>query len=141
MSEIMISNEAMQCIHMASNILKIDLIDCLLSDDRLVFIVKKGQLGIAIGSKAKNLEKLKNLFKKNIKFVESDPDKKQFILNLCKPYSVKEVTLEGGKDSPIVKIQVEPSDKSKLIGKGGSNIEIIRKLAQRHHSIKDVQIK
>ena len=33
------------------------------------------------------------------------------------------------------------SDKSKLIGKGGRNIDMIRKLASRHHSIKDVQIK
>jgi len=141
MSEIMLSNDAMQCIHMASNLLKIDIIDCIVRDDRLIFIVKKGQLGIAIGSKAKNLEKLRNVFKKNIKFVESDQDKKQFILNLCKPYAIKEVTLEGGNKSPVAKIEVEPSDKSKLIGKGGNNIEIIRKLAQRHHSIKDVQIK
>ena len=62
-------------------------------------------------------------------------------MNLCKPYSIKEISLEGGTKSPVVKIQVDPSDKSKLIGKGGNNIEIIRKLAQRHHSIKDVQIK
>ena len=72
MSEIMISNEAMQFITMASKILKIDVLDCIIAEDKLVFIIRKGQLGIAIGNKAKNLEKLRNLFNKNIKFIESE---------------------------------------------------------------------
>ena len=141
MAEIMLSNEEMQYINMASNIIRIDFLDCYIADDRLIFIVKKGQLGAAIGSKAKNLEKLRRLFKKNIKFVEFDDDKEKFILNLCKPYKTTEIALEGEGDSIIARIAVEHSDKSKLIGKDGRNIDIIRKLAQRHHSIKDVQIK
>jgi N utilization substance protein A len=140
MVEIMLSKEAMQYINMASNIIKIDILDCMIADDKIIFIVKKGQLGAAIGIKAKNLERLRNLFKKNIKFVEFDDDKERFIINLCKPYKVNNIVLEGNDESTIVKISVDQSDKSKAIGKGGRNIEIIRKLAQRHHSIKDVQI-
>ena len=40
----------------------------------------------------------------------------------------------------IAKIEVNTRDKSKLIGKGGRNINMIRNLARRHHTIKDVQI-
>ena len=98
MTEIAFSNEVMQYINMASNIIKIDVIDCMITEDKLIFIVKKGQLGIAIGSKAKNLEKLKRLFKKNIKFVEFDEDKERFVLNLCKPYKVKNISLENEGD-------------------------------------------
>lgn len=141
MTDILLSNEAMQYINMAANILKIDILDCIVSEDRLIFIVKKGQLGIAIGAKGKNLEKLRGIFKKNIKFVELDSNKEKFIQNLCKPYKINNISIEGSGDSSIVKIEANTSDKSKLIGKGGSNIDIIRKLAHRHHSIKDVQIK
>jgi transcription termination/antitermination protein NusA len=140
MTEIAFSNEIMQYINMASNILKIDVIDCMVTEDKLIFIVKKGQLGIAIGSKAKNLEKLRRLFKKNIKFVEFDEDKERFVLNLCKPYKINNITLNGSGDSIVAKVEVATSDKSKIIGRGGRNIGIIRKLAHRHHSIKDVQI-
>jgi len=140
MTEIMLSKEAMQYINSASNIIKTDIIDCMIAEDKIIFIVKKGQLGAAIGIKGKNLERLRGLFKKNIKFVEFDEDKERFIINLCKPYKVKSIVLEGGSESAIAKISVDQSDKSKAIGKGGRNIEIIRKLAQRHHSIKDVQI-
>ena len=140
MTEIAFSNEIMQYINMAGNILKIDVIDCMVTEDKLIFIVKKGQLGIAIGSKAKNLEKLKRLFNKNIKFVEFDENKERFILNLCKPYKINKITLDGSGESIVAKVDVVTSDKSKIIGRGGRNIDIIRKLAHRHHSIKDVQI-
>lgn len=141
MTDILLSNENMQYINMASKITKTDVLDCMIAEDKLVFIIRKGQLGAAIGIKARNLEKLRRMFKKSIKLVEFDEDKKKFIENLCKPYDIKEVTFEGEGENTVAKIEVSPSDKSKIIGKSGRNIEIIRKLASRHHSIKDVQIK
>jgi len=141
MTDIMLSNENMQYINMASKITNTDILDCMIAEDKLIFIVRKGQLGAAIGIKAKNLEKLRNLFKKNIKFAEFDEDKERFIVNLCKPYKINNITLDGEGEHIVAKIEVDISDKSKIIGKGGRNIDIIRKLAKRHHSIKDVQIK
>jgi N utilization substance protein A len=131
----------MQFINMASNVTKTHILDCINLEDRIIFIVQKGQLGAAIGIKAKNLERLRSLFKKVIKFVEFDDNKEAFIINLFKPYKINNVTLEGEDDSLVAKVEVNISDKSKIIGKGGRNIEIIRNLARRHHAIKDVQIK
>lgn len=141
MVDIKFSNENMQYINMASRITRTTIINCVITDDNLIFIVNNGQIGQAIGKNAKNLKKLRNLFKKNIKFVEYSKDKKTFIKNLCKPYKVNDITFEGSEENIIAKVEVDPSEKSKIIGKGGKNIEIIRNLAQRHHSIKDVQIK
>ena len=141
MVDIMFSNEDMQYINMASNVTKTYILDCLNLEDRVIFVVQKGQLGAAIGTKAKNLERLRSLFKKTIKFVEFDEDKEKFIINLFKPYKVNNITLEGDDESIVAKVRVDISEKSKIIGKGGRNIEIIRNLARRHHSIKDVQIK
>ena len=141
MTDIMLSNEDMQYINMANKVTKTDILDCISTEDKIIFIVKKGQLGAAIGIKAKNLEKLRGLFKKTIKFVEHDSDKQRFIVNLFKPYKINSVTLEGEDNSSVAKVEVSIGDKSKIIGKDGRNIEIIRNLARRHHGIKDVQIK
>jgi len=140
MSEIVLSNETVQYINLASKYTGAGIKDCVVEDDRVVFIVEKGQLGIAIGSKAKNLEKLRMLFKKIVKFVEFDEDKTRFVANLCKPYNITKVTFEENDGTSVARIEVNPRDKSKLIGKGGRNINMIRKMAQRHHQIKDVQI-
>jgi N utilization substance protein A len=140
MAEIILSNETVQYINLASKYSGANILDCVVEDDRVIFIVEKGQLGIAIGSKAKNLEKLRMLFKKIVKFVEFDDDKTRFVENLCKPYNVTKVSFDENDGAPIARIEVNPRDKSKLIGKGGRNINMIRKMAQRHHQIKDVQI-
>jgi N utilization substance protein A len=140
MAEIILSNETVQFINLASKYSGASIRDCVVEDDRVIFIVEKGQLGVAIGSKAKNLERLRMLFKKSVKFVEFDEDKTRFVQNLCKPYDVKKVSFEGNEDASVARIEVNPRDKSKLIGKGGRNINMIRKMAQRHHRIKDVQI-
>jgi len=140
MAEIILSNETVQYINLASKYSGASIRDCVVEDDRVIFIVDKGHLGIAIGSKAKNLEKLRMLFKKIVKFVEFDEDKTRFIQNLCKPYNITKVTFDENNGEGIARIEVNPRDKSKLIGKGGRNINMIRKMAQRHHQIKDVQI-
>lgn len=140
MSEITLSNETVQYINLASKYSGASIRDCIVEDDRVVFIVEKGQLGIAIGNKAKNLEKLRSLFKKSVKFVEFDEDRTRFVKNLCKPYEVTKVNFEDHDGESIARIEVHAKDKSKLIGKGGRNINMIRKMAQRHHLIKDVQI-
>ena len=140
MTEITLSNDTVQFINLASKYSGASIRDCIVEDDRIVFVVEKGHLGIAIGSKAKNIEKLRTLFKKNVKFVEFDDDKVKFVQNLCKPYEVTNIRLEGEDTASVVRVEVSPRDKSKLIGKGGKNINLIRKLAQRHHPIKDVQI-
>ena len=67
MTDIALSTETMKYIRTASQIINVDILDCLLVDDKLVFVVRKGQLGAAIGKKAKNLERLRSLFKKTIK--------------------------------------------------------------------------
>jgi N utilization substance protein A len=140
MAEIVLSNETVQYINLASKYSGASIRDCIVEDDRVIFIVEKGQLGIAIGSKAKNLEKLRMLLKKIVKFVEFDEDKTRFVQNLCKPYNVTKVSFEENDGVSVARIEVNPRDKSKLIGKGGRNINMIRKMAQRHHQIKDVQI-
>ncbi|MEM0492786.1 MAG: NusA-like transcription termination signal-binding factor [Candidatus Thermoplasmatota archaeon] len=141
MPERLLSNETVQYIKMIYKHTRAEVIDCISEDDRVFFVVSKGQLGLAIGPKARNLEHLRALFKKNVKFVEYDDDKKTFIYNLCKPYKVKSITIDESDDNSfIARIEADPADKSKLIGKNGRNINIIRKLAQRHHPIKDVQI-
>lgn len=140
MSEITFSNETVQYMSLASKYCGANIKDCVVEDDRIVFVVEKGDLGVAIGIKAKKLERLRTLFKKNVKFVEFDEDKERFVRNLCKPYKVNNIVIEGNDNANIVRIEVNPRDKSKLIGKGGRNINMIRILARRHHTIKDVQI-
>lgn len=74
--------------------LKIHIRDCVEDADRLFFVVDTGQLGLALGRQAKNLQTLKMMFRKECKFIEYSDDPQQFLRNLFKPFRVESVALE-----------------------------------------------
>jgi N utilization substance protein A len=134
--DITLSNEEMRFIAVAEGYIKTRIIDCLNDPQRLTFVVEKGKLGKAIGKNAKNLTQLQKLFKKDVKFVEFDDHKEQFIKNLFKPYQLTNIEIINQR----IQVEVKPSDKGKAIGKNGHNINIIRQIAKRHHEIEQLKV-
>ncbi|HDO19500.1 MAG TPA: NusA-like transcription termination signal-binding factor [Thermoplasmatales archaeon] len=140
MVERTLSNEDMQRIRVATAITKADIIDCVEIDDKIIFVVSKGFLGIAIGKDARNIGRLRDVFKKGVKFVEFDQDEKKFVANLFKPFNVEEVTIEKVGNKTVAKVKVLQREKSKVIGKNGKNVQLAKVLARRHSSVDEIQI-
>ncbi|MGB1586919.1 MAG: NusA-like transcription termination signal-binding factor [Thermoplasmatota archaeon] len=148
MADLDLSMEAIGLINEAEKRLRARIRDAVDEGERIVFITEKGHLGQALGKEAKNLEMMRNLLKKDVKFVEWDDDKQVFVRNLFKPFDVASIRMETQsveKDGePEVRIraivEVEAKDKGKAIGKGGRNISSIRHIARRHHEIDEVQV-
>ena len=140
MGEITLSNEEMQKIRIASDVTKVDVVDCVETEDKIIFVLKKGFIIFALGRNAKNVDTLRKFFKKNVRFVELDDDEEKFIINLFKPFKIESITIEKVGKRNVAKVEVNSRDKSKVIGKNGRNINAIRELAKRHSSVDDVQI-
>ncbi|HDD57740.1 MAG TPA: NusA-like transcription termination signal-binding factor, partial [Thermoplasmatales archaeon] len=85
MGEITLSNEEMQKIRIASDVTKVDVVDCVETEDKIIFVLKKGFIIFALGRNARNVDTLRKFFKKNVRFVELDDDEEKFIVNLFKP--------------------------------------------------------
>lgn len=164
MAEVTLSMEAMQIIATAEDVilkqarkqilrekesgettssagqLKINIVDMVEEEDKITFVVDKGQLGLALGKGARNLQTLKNVFNKEVKVLEFDEDIERFIRNLFKPHTVETVALENEEDGIFARITVKPEDKGKAIGKGGRNVNVVRQLARRHHNIVELKV-
>ncbi|RLF43210.1 MAG: NusA-like transcription termination signal-binding factor, partial [Thermoplasmata archaeon] len=108
MAERVISNEDMQKIRLATSITKADVIDCVEDDDTIVFVVSRGFLGVAIGKNARNIERLKEIFKKNVRFVELDDDEERFVANLFKPFKIEEIRIEKVGNRNVARLKVPP---------------------------------
>ncbi len=114
--------------------------DVVVTDTSVTFIVRKGDLGRAIGRRGENLRKLRNAVCKNVEIVEESDDLKKFLTNLFhgiafERYEEKEV---GGKKS--VFLRVNASQKGKAIGKKGDKINTCRKLVKRHFGVDELKI-
>jgi transcription termination/antitermination protein NusA len=148
MADFDLSMEAMGLITEAEKRLRARIRDAIDEGDRIVFITEKGHLGQALGKEAKNLEMMRGLLKKDVKFVEWDDDQQIFVRNLFKPFDLMSVRMEtspipeedGGGARTRAIVEVEATDKGKAIGKGGRNIASIRRIAKRHHEIDEVQV-
>jgi len=117
--------------------------DCIVDSDlnRIIFVVKEGNIGMAIGKRGKNIHLLEKMTGKKHEVIEHSDNPAQFIKNALKPAKVDEVRITEPMDGKtIAVISVNPRDKGIAIGKNGRNAERIRFLAKRYFQIQNVSI-
>ena len=114
--------------------------DCIVQDDKVIFVVKKGDMGLAIGKGGINVERAREIIGKKIELIEHSDNPEEFIANIFKPIKVSVKIIEKG-DKKIAIVSVNPQYKGLVIGKGGKNINKAKELAKRHHDIDNIFVK
>ncbi|MBS7615076.1 NusA-like transcription termination signal-binding factor [Candidatus Bathyarchaeota archaeon] len=117
--------------------------DCIVDEDfgRVIFVIKEGDVGMAIGKHGKNILMLEKMTGKKHEIIEFSEDPSQFIKNALKPAKIREIRITEKPDGKtIAVVSVEPRDKGIAIGKNGKNAERIRFLAKRYFNINNVSI-
>ena len=111
-------------------------LDCVIDDrfDRVIYVIRQGDMGLAIGKKGENIKRLQAVLGKRIEMVEYAEDPEVFIANIFKPAEV--VGIEKGEEGGPVNVLVKQrSDLGIAIGKAGCNIEKARILCRRFCSV------
>lgn len=117
--------------------------DCIVDNDlnRIIFVIKEGDVGMAIGKGGKNIHILEKMTGKKHEVIEHSENPTQFIKNALRPAKVDEIRISERKDGKtIAVVSVNPRDKGVAIGKNGRNAERIRFLAKRYFQIQNVNI-
>ncbi len=118
--------------------------DCIVDDDngRITFLVKKGDMGLAIGKKGSTVAKVQKAVDKGVEVIEHSNDPVEFIKNLMAPAKVRSIRiLQKENGEKIATVETDPKNKRIAIGRGGQNIERARLLARRQHNISNIIIK
>ncbi len=142
-SGIKLTSKEMRFIALFESITGAAVRDCVLDDDanRAIFIVKEGDIGMAIGKGGKNIRLLERMTSKKHEIIEYSEEPSRFIKNALKPARVTEIRITEKPDGKtIAVVQVDPKDKGVAIGKNGRNAERIRFLAKRYFQIQNVSI-
>ncbi|OYT34446.1 transcription elongation factor NusA [Archaeoglobales archaeon ex4484_92] len=135
-----LSAESIRYLTLFENLTGASVKDCLVYDDKVVFVVRRGDMGIAIGRGGINVERARELIGKKIEIVEHSDNPTEFIANIFKPIRVNvKLINKGGKK--VAQISVSPDLKGIVIGKGGKNINKAKELARRHHDIEDIIVR
>jgi len=143
LNNIKITETEMRYIQLLQNMTGATIVDCIVDEDMdtIIFTVKKGEVGLAVGKGGEKIKRFRSMTNKQVEIYEYLPEPDKFIRNALKPAKVKDIRLvdrmEGKK---IAMVNVEPKDKGIAIGKNGSNIKKIRFLASRYFQLDTVVI-
>jgi transcription termination/antitermination protein NusA len=117
--------------------------DCVLDPkaERIIFVVNKGEMGLAIGKGGSNIRNVQQIVGKEIELVEWSDDLRQFLMNALNPRMITEVRIvdraDGSKTATVV---VDQKRKGAILGKAGRNAEKARMLAKRYFNVESIQI-
>lgn len=116
--------------------------DCIVeeSEETIVFVVKDGEMGLAIGKKGANLQKVKEMINKGIEIVEYSDDPTKFLENVMKPAKIISVKYSDKDGKRVAGVEVNRKDRGIAIGRSGKNIRRAKELLKRHHGLDDVMI-
>ena len=115
-------------------------LDCVIDDrfERILYVIKKGVMGVAIGKNGDNIRKLSRVLGKRIEMVEFDEEPGVFIGNMFKPAEVSNVFFD---EEGSVRVLIKRKENLGLaIGKNGSTIEKAKLLTARFYNCSIVDV-
>jgi len=106
-------------------------VDCIIDEkfDRLIYVIPKEEMGLAIGHRGEQIRKLQKLLGTRIEMVEYAREPVDLIRNIFQPVPV-EMVKDPSDGSITVRVQ-RKADLGIAIGRNGANAEKARLLIRR----------
>lgn len=143
MTQIKLTSGELQLMSLFQSVTGATARDCVIDEklDRVIFVVNKGDMGLAIGKNGATIKTLQDIVGKKIELVEFSEDPVEFVRNMLSPNLVLDVKIvEKGDGSKIALAAVDPKKKGVVVGREGRNAEKARLLAKRYFQISNVLI-
>src|SRR5207253_9263216 len=98
MAEIVFDEQTIRYVALFQDLTRTTVVDCVDSGDKLIFVVKEGDIGKAIGQKGENIAKRKRLINKDIHVVEDAEHPDKFGSKVFRKFYVNYVQIEQRGD-------------------------------------------
>ncbi|MEM2878208.1 MAG: NusA-like transcription termination signal-binding factor [Candidatus Hadarchaeales archaeon] len=140
MSGIKLTAEEMRYITLFEGLTGARLHDCVISDDGkcILFVVKRGNLGLAIGKNGDRIKKARHVIGKSVYVVEHSDNMEDLFRSFLSPAKIIEINVQEKDGRKIARVAVDKSDRGMAIGTKGRKIQGLKKLAQRYFDLSDV---
>jgi N utilization substance protein A len=141
--EIKLTSDELRLISLFTSVTSATARDCIVDDkmDRVIFVVNKGQMGLAIGKGGVTIKQLQQVVGRKVELVESSDSAEEFIRNMLGADMVSDVRISERMDgSKQATVTVDARKKGAVVGREGRNAEKARLMAKRYFHITSVLI-
>jgi len=142
--EIKLTPDEMRYIALFQDITGAVVKDCIVdnNENRIIFLVRPGDMGLAIGRNGINIKRIKKIIGKNIEVVEYSDKLEELAKNALAPARVRSVKVVPRHDGKkVVYVDVDPRDKGIAIGKAGRNVARARLILKRYFDVHSVIVR
>ena len=141
--EIKLTSDELRLMSLFQSVTSATARDCIVDEkmDRVIFVVNKGQMGLAIGKGGSTIKQLQNVVAKKIELVEYSENATEFIRNMLNADMVNDIKISDRTDGTRqAVVTVDQRKKGAVVGREGRNAEKARLLAKRYFQITNLQI-
>jgi N utilization substance protein A len=133
--------DTIRLITLFENITRAPVKDCLVDSDTntIYFIVEEGKIGVAIGKNGNSVRHVERVIGKTIKIFEFSKDIVSFVKKAIPQATAIKVRDENGKTT--LEVRVKKKSRPLVIGRGGRNLRIYKKLFKRNYKVDDLSIR
>lgn len=137
---IKITSEEMRYITLFEGMTGARVHDCVIDDSgkSIIFVVKKGDLGLAIGKGGNKIRRARRVIGKSVNVIEHFDNFAEFLKNTLAPAKLKDINVVEREGKKVAMVTVEKQERGMAIGAGGKKIQNIKKLTSRHYGIHDI---
>lgn len=141
--EIKLTSEELGLMGIFQNVTGVSSRDCIIdpAGNRIIFIIDKEYMGLAIGKKGQTIANLENVMARPIELVEYSDDPRELVKNALGSKNIIDAKVSEKADgSKVAIVTVSSKNKGAVLGRGGRNAERARMLAKRYFGIEHIHI-
>lgn len=132
---IKLDNESIRYITLFESTTGAHVKDCLIENNKIIFVVKSGHASMAIGRNGMNVRSIQKAIGKQIEVIEFSEDPAQFVANVFRPIKVDNVNISTDSDGQKI-MHISPS-KTGVLAK--MKLKKAKSLALRYFKIRSVE--
>jgi transcription termination/antitermination protein NusA len=132
--KVTLNEESIQTINFFQKLTGASVLDSIIEEDTIYFVVKKGQYGMAVGKSGERIKRAENMFKKKIRILEHGDTMEEFVKNAIR--EAKKIEIKGD----AIQISLSGRDRAKVLGKGGEKVKILNRFIEHLYEKKTVKI-
>ena len=140
MTKIRITADEIKFMNLFEKITGAKVRDMIQEENTICFLVNKEDMGLAIGKKGSNIEKVRNTLGKSVYVIEYSDEYSTFVKNIFQPSTIKEIRISNSSKGKNVVIKTNKRDRKNIIGYQGEKIKLAKKLLDRYFGLKNIII-
>ena len=135
--KIKFNTESIRFINLFESITGAKVKDCIINENKnkILFVIQRGQAGLAIGRNGSNVKKVERMINKQIEVLEFSKDPIEFIVNIFRPVKVKEAYLSEKSDGEKI-LHIVLLDENTGIAR--TKMKVAKSLITRYFNINEI---